>query len=82
MLDRNLVLSSRNESFSSRPGWIFPLPIRIFPNWISGIKYLLESRKMDFDYFEFPEMFHDWILIPQLKETKQAIAMIKDLLEQ
>ena len=47
-----------------------------------NLKYLLESRKMDFDYFEFPEMFHDWILIPQLKETKQAIVMIKDLLEQ
>lgn len=39
-------------------------------------KQLLEDQRIDFNYFEYPEMFHDWVLVPSLKETKKVIGWI------
>ncbi len=35
------------------------------------LKQLLKDQRIDFNYFEFTEMFHDWVLVPSLKETKK-----------
>lgn len=40
------------------------------------LKQLLEDQRIDFNYFEFSEMFHDWVLVPSLKETKKVIGWI------
>jgi acetyl esterase/lipase len=39
-------------------------------------KNLLENKNIDFDYFEYPGMFHDWVVVPVLKETKDVILKI------
>jgi acetyl esterase/lipase len=39
-------------------------------------KKLLESQNIQFNYFQYPKMFHDWVLISNLKETKEVIKMI------
>lgn len=44
------------------------------------LKQLLDQQQLDCDYYEYPEMVHDWTLIPQLKETKDTISRITDLL--
>ncbi len=44
------------------------------------LKHILEEQQIAFDYFEYPEMFHDWVLIGQLQETKETIATIKKLI--
>ncbi len=40
------------------------------------LKQLLKDQRIDFNYFEFTEMFHDWVLVPSLKETKKVIGWI------
>lgn len=41
------------------------------------LKHILEEQQIAFDYSEYPEMFHDWVLIGQLQETKETIGKIK-----
>lgn len=43
-------------------------------------KHLLEKQHLNFNYFEYPKMFHDWILVKNLKETKDVIQRISALL--
>lgn len=40
------------------------------------LKQILEEQKIDFNYFEYPNMFHDWVVVTHLKETKQVIRWI------
>ncbi len=35
-------------------------------------KQILEDNHIDFNYFEYPKMFHDWVLIPGLKEAEDV----------
>ncbi|MFN2395485.1 MAG: alpha/beta hydrolase fold domain-containing protein [Bacteroidales bacterium] len=44
------------------------------------LKESLKQQNIGFNYFEYPGMFHDWILISILKETKDAIKKIVDRL--
>lgn len=43
-------------------------------------KELLETQGSNFNYFEYPHMFHDWILIKGLKEAKSAIEKVSHIL--
>jgi acetyl esterase/lipase len=38
------------------------------------LKDLMERKNLDFHYFEYPGMFHDWVIVPQLKESQHAIS--------
>jgi acetyl esterase/lipase len=42
-------------------------------------KQLLEAQNIDFNYFEYSGMFHDWVVVTNLKETKDVLIKIKDL---
>lgn len=44
------------------------------------LKEILETKKIDFNFFEFPEMFHVWMAILKLKEAKVAIEQISELI--
>ncbi len=37
------------------------------------LKQLLADRNIDFGYFEYPGMFHDWVIVPGLKEANDVI---------
>lgn len=37
------------------------------------LREILDKQHLDFDYFEYPKMFHDWVLVPNLKETKEVM---------
>lgn len=43
-------------------------------------RQLLESTRAGFNYFEYPEMFHDWMLITRLKESRDVILKIAGIL--
>lgn len=45
------------------------------------IKQLLESQNIDFNYFEYLAMFHDWVVVTSLKETKHVLINVKNLLK-
>jgi acetyl esterase/lipase len=45
-------------------------------------KKLMDDNQIGFNYFEYPKMFHDWVLIPQLKETWDVLQKIVKLLGQ
>lgn len=41
----------------------------------------LKTVNTTFNYYEYPKMFHDWMLIPSLKESKSALNQIVSLLK-
>lgn len=43
-------------------------------------KKILEDQKINFNYFEYPAMFHDWVIVTSLKESKDVIGKVKKLL--
>ena len=43
------------------------------------LKALLEEQQVDFNYFEYPRMFHDWVVVTSLSETKDVLIKIKNL---
>ena len=43
-------------------------------------KQLMEKSNIQFNYFEYPKMFHDWIVIPNLKETRDVINKVYKLI--
>lgn len=43
---------------------------------IRKFKQLLEDQHICFNYLEYPKMFHDWVLVPNLKETNEVIRKI------
>ena len=45
------------------------------------LKNKLEQQNIDFYYFEYPEMFHDWVIITRLKESKDAIEKVCEILK-
>jgi acetyl esterase/lipase len=44
------------------------------------LKQLLESQNIDFNYFEYSGMFHDWVVVSSFKETKDVLSKINDLI--
>lgn len=44
------------------------------------LKQFLESQNIVFNYFEYSGMFHDWVVVTTLKETKDVMSKIKDLI--
>lgn len=45
-----------------------------------ALKQKLESLQIDFNYFEYPQMFHDWVLVKHLKESNDALEKTARLL--
>ena len=39
-------------------------------------KKLLEEKSINFNYYEYPGMFHDWVIVSNLKESKDVISKI------
>lgn len=44
------------------------------------LKALLEEQQVNFNYFEYPSIFHDWVVVTMLKETKDVLNKIKNLI--
>jgi len=40
------------------------------------LRWMLEVQHRNFRFYEYPGMFHDWVLIPFLEETRDAIAKV------
>jgi len=40
------------------------------------LKHFMEERHISINYFEYPGMFHDWVIVPNLRETKDVIHWI------
>jgi acetyl esterase/lipase len=43
-------------------------------------KQLLDKQQIYLDYFEYPGMFHDWVVVSNLRETKEVIKWVASLL--
>jgi acetyl esterase/lipase len=44
------------------------------------LKGLLEQKGIAMNFFEYPKMFHDWVMLVSLKESEKAISQISDLI--
>lgn len=44
------------------------------------LKQQLERQQISFNYFEYPGMFHDWVIITGLEESRDALEKMKGLL--
>lgn len=42
-------------------------------------RQLMKEQNISFNYFEYPEMFHDWIIITSLKESVDVINKVDEL---
>jgi acetyl esterase/lipase len=42
---------------------------------------IMERNGLDFYYFEYPNMFHDWIVVPSLTESKDVIEKVCRLIK-
>lgn len=45
------------------------------------LKQLMDQEHIPISYFEYPKMFHDWIILTGLKESKHALAQISLLIK-
>jgi acetyl esterase/lipase len=45
------------------------------------LKTMLDSKQIDFNYFEYPGMFHVWMAVTSLKESKATINQIAGLVK-
>jgi acetyl esterase/lipase len=43
-------------------------------------KLIMEEQGIRFNYFEYRDMFHDWAIIPWLKESQDVISKVKKIL--
>lgn len=50
--------------------------------WPDGNKLcqLLEKKRVEFDYFEYPEMFHVWMALTMLPESRSVVKQVGELL--
>jgi acetyl esterase/lipase len=42
-------------------------------------KQLMKEQQLSFNYFEYPNMFHDWVIFTRLKESCDAINKVNNL---
>jgi acetyl esterase/lipase len=40
------------------------------------LKQLMKAQNINFNYFEYPGMFHDWVIITSLKESRDVIEKV------
>ncbi|MBW6478973.1 MAG: alpha/beta hydrolase [Bacteroidales bacterium] len=45
------------------------------------LRQMLEEQQIDFNYFEYKGMFHDWVIVNRLKETKDVIRWLSGYLK-
>jgi acetyl esterase/lipase len=45
------------------------------------LKAIMEQKGIPVNYFEYPKMFHDWMMLTSLKESKKAISQICSLIK-
>ncbi len=45
-------------------------------------KQLMKEQNLHFNYFEYPDLFHDWVIITSLKESLDVINKVYELLKQ
>jgi acetyl esterase/lipase len=43
------------------------------------LKKLMKDQNINFNYFEYPDMFHDWVIITSLKESHDVINKVDKL---
>jgi len=43
------------------------------------LKQLMKDQNINFNYFEYPDMFHDWVIITSLKESQDVINKVDKL---
>ncbi|MDZ7633553.1 MAG: alpha/beta hydrolase fold domain-containing protein [Bacteroidales bacterium] len=43
-------------------------------------RQLMTDQQISFNYFEYPKMFHDWLLITRLKESRDVVDKVYKLL--
>jgi epsilon-lactone hydrolase len=44
-------------------------------------KQLCEEEGIPFNYFEYRDMFHDWVIIPGLKESQDVMDKVREILK-
>jgi len=42
-------------------------------------KRILKEQKISFNFFEYPEMFHDWVIFTNLDESKDVLAKVFEI---
>ena len=45
-------------------------------------RQLMNEQKLGFNYFEYPGLFHDWVIITRLKETTDVIGKVYNLVNE
>lgn len=45
------------------------------------LKQMLEEQQIDYKYFEYPKMFHDWVVVSNLEETNEVIRKVNSCLK-
>lgn len=45
-------------------------------------KKILESQNIHFNYYEYPKLFHDWVMLVKLRESKDALTKMADLINE
>ena len=45
-------------------------------------KQLMKDQQINFNYFEYPKMFHDWVIITSLKESQNVISKVNNLVNE
>jgi acetyl esterase/lipase len=48
---------------------------------VRKLKDKMRSANLSLNYFEYPKMIHDWIVVANFKETQYAIGQIADLIK-
>jgi len=43
-------------------------------------RQLMTDQQISFNYFEYPKMFHDWVVITRLKESRDVVDKVHELL--
>jgi acetyl esterase/lipase len=46
------------------------------------LKQLMKDQNINFNYFEYPDMFHDWVIITSLKESQDVIIKVDELVNE
>ena len=44
-------------------------------------KQLMKEQNISFNYFEYPDMFHDWVIITSLKESLDVLNKVDELVK-
>ena len=52
----------------------------LYPDCIK-LKNKLKEQKVAFNFFEYPKMFHDWMLVTMLDESKNVLQQIATIIK-